>query len=99
VFKKTLALVGLSVLTLSANAALYDPGNSMIYDDVLVITWLQGANYAKTSNYDSDGRMTKAAATIWVNKLVYAGHNQWRLISTLNDNSLGPNINSGELGH
>ena len=45
-FKHTLALVGLSLITLSANAALYDRGNGLIYDDVLDITWLQDANYA-----------------------------------------------------
>ena len=37
-FKHTLALVGLSLITLSANAALYDRGNGLIYDDVLDIT-------------------------------------------------------------
>ena len=56
-FKHTLALVGLSLITLSANAALYDRGNGLIYDDVLDITWLQDANHAKTSGYDRDGRM------------------------------------------
>ena len=61
--KQTLALVGLSVLTLSANAALYDRGNGLIYDDILDITWLQDANYAATqfaatggTEGDADGR-------------------------------------------
>ena len=31
----------------NSEAALYDRGNGMIYDDVLRITWLQDANYAR----------------------------------------------------
>ena len=46
------------VISSSSHAALYDRGNGLIYDDVLNITWLQDANYAQTSGYDSDGRMT-----------------------------------------
>ena len=34
-----------------AQAALVDRGGGMLYDTVLNITWLQDANYAKTSNY------------------------------------------------
>ncbi len=37
----------------------------MLYDDVLDVTWLQDANYAKTSNYDLDGRMDFTAANTW----------------------------------
>ena len=44
-FKYVLVLLCLSV-SLSVNAALYDRGNGLIYDDVLDITWLQDANYA-----------------------------------------------------
>lgn len=36
----------------TANAALYDRGNGMIYDNVLDVTWLQDFNYAKTHGYD-----------------------------------------------
>ena len=38
-------------------AALFDHGNGLIYDDVLDITWLQDANYEQTSSNDADGRM------------------------------------------
>lgn len=41
-----------------ANATLYERGGGLIYDDFLAITWLQDANYAQTSGYDSDGKMT-----------------------------------------
>ena len=33
------------------------------YDTVLDITWLADANYAQTSGYDADGRMTWSNAT------------------------------------
>ena len=46
------------VISSSSHAALYDRGNGLIYDDVLNITWMQDANYAKTSGYDPDGAMT-----------------------------------------
>ena len=36
--------------SLHSQAALYDRGNGLIYDDVLDITWLQDANYAKTTD-------------------------------------------------
>ena len=42
----------------AANAAVIDRGTGMIYDTELGITWLQDADYAQTSGYDSDGRVT-----------------------------------------
>lgn len=56
--------MGLALST-SANATLIDRGNGMIYDSDQALTWLQDANYAKTSGYDADGRMTWDAATTW----------------------------------
>jgi hypothetical protein len=53
----------------------------MLYDDVHNITWLQDANYAKTSGYDGDGRMTWSAAKTWADNLVYGGFSDWRLAS------------------
>jgi hypothetical protein len=83
----------LTVLIISlsgvAQATLVDRGNGMIYDDVLDVTWLQDANYAKTSGYDADGQMNWAAANAWVEQLAYEGYNDWRLptISPINDSS------------
>lgn len=71
----------LAVASITADAALYDRGNGMIYDDVLDITWLQDANYAKTSGYDSDGIMTWEEANAWADQLVYGGYSDWRLTS------------------
>ncbi len=79
-FKSILSItaIGLS-LSGAAQATLYDRGNGMIYDSVLDITWLQDANYAKTSGYDSDGLMTWDAANTWAQGLNYGGYNDWRL--------------------
>ncbi len=66
-----------------ANATLWDRGGGLIYDDVLNITWLQDANYAKTWGYDADGRMTWSQAMTWADQLVYAGYDDWRLPRTL----------------
>ena len=52
-------------------AALWDRGGGLLYDDVLNVTWLQDANWAATSGYDDDGRMTYAEATIWAEGLAY----------------------------
>ena len=62
-----------------ANAALVDRGGGMIYDTTRNITWLADMNYAKTSGYDSDGRMTWAAAKQWAAGLVYGVYDDWRL--------------------
>lgn len=52
------------------------------YDDVLNITWLADADYAKTSGYDADGLMTWSASVGWIATLNAANHlgtNNWRL--------------------
>lgn len=60
-------------LTMSstAQATLFDRGGGLIYDDVLNVTWLQDAGYARTSGYDTDGRMTWDEANAWAAGLVY----------------------------
>lgn len=63
----------------SAQAALFDRGGGLLYDDVLNVTWLQDANYAETSGYCSVsgncayswGVMTAAQANTWASNLVY----------------------------
>lgn len=64
-----------------AQAALVDRGGGMLYDTVLDVTWLADANYARTSGYDADGRMTLADARHWVDNLAYGGFSDWRLPS------------------
>jgi hypothetical protein len=67
----------------AAPAALFDRGGGMIYDTTWNLTWLADMNYAKTSGYVANGRMTWAEAGIWANNLVYGGFDDWRL-PTLN---------------
>ena len=63
-----------------AQAGLVDRGGGMLYDTVLNVTWLQDANYAKTSGYHADGRMNWTQANTWANNLNYGGYSSgWRL--------------------
>lgn len=68
-----------------ADAALIDRGSGLLYDDVLNITWLQDTNYAKTSGYDVDGRLSSVDALNWATNLNYfdsvrrVTYSDWRL--------------------
>lgn len=72
----------------AADAAVHDRGGGLLYDDVLGITWLQDANYAKTviaKDSTPEGAMDWQAATAWVGRLVYhdrvrnRDYDGWRL--------------------
>jgi len=74
------------ILATPAPAALHgrdldnDPATfEAYYDDVLDITWLADANFARTSGHDADGSMDWPAATAWVESLDYFGVTGWRL--------------------
>lgn len=76
-----LCVVALGVSS-AANAALVSRlGGLAYYDTELNISWLQDANYAQTSGYDSDGRMNWADANAWAESLTIAGISGWRLPS------------------
>jgi hypothetical protein len=62
-----------------AQAILLDNGDGTVTDTSTGLMWLQDANYAKTSGYDPDGRMTWNKAMAWADALVYAGYDDWRL--------------------
>lgn len=85
----------------SAQAALYDRGGGLIYDDVLNITWLQDANYAKTSGYDADGWMNWHEATEWTASLSYfdvvrnVTWGDWRLPVMIDSGAPGCNWSYG----
>ncbi|WDE01799.1 DUF1566 domain-containing protein [Thalassomonas actiniarum] len=110
---KQLAQSSLLLATLAAstqaNANLIVRDGGMVYDDVLDITWLQDANYAKTSGYDSDGKMSWDEANAWADELVFGGFDDWRLFNApvidttctnfAADVSYGYNCTSSELGH
>lgn len=96
------ALAVAATLSGTAQAALYDRGGGLIYDDVLNVTWLQDANYAKTSGYDADGKMNWTAATAWAANLSYYDsvrnitYSDWRLPTMVDTGTAGCNYaNSG----
>ena len=90
---------------------LVDRGHGLIYDPIMDITWLQDANYAKTSGHDDDGKMNWHHAKAWVNNLNYKGITGWRLPSAnmMNPTSpcwaydgscdMGYNNTTGEMGY
>ncbi len=84
----------------TAQAALHDRGGSLIYDDVLNVTWLQDANYGAGSIYDdgldtTDGRMTWDNAKAWVERLSYGGFDDWRLPTVVDMGPPGCDWSSG----
>lgn len=81
---------------INVHAALIDRGTGMIYDTDLGITYLQDANYARTSGYDSDGLMNQSQALKWASDLEYAGYSDWRLPSFRD--TMGA-FHLSELGH
>ena len=69
-------------------------GGLAFYDPNLNITWLTDANYAKTSGYDDDGRMSWDEAQIWIGTLNAANHlgtNNWRLPTMVDTGTPGCN--------
>lgn len=82
---------------LSANAALQDLGNGIIYDSSQGLDWLQDANLSASSSFgvsgiNADGTMTWATAERWIaamNAADYLGYSDWRLPDTapVNGNS------------
>ena len=76
----------------AAQATLIDRGNGLIYDSGQDLTWLQDANYAKTSGHDADGRMNWDAATTWADGLSYGGYDDWRLPSVTDIGNDGCNF-------
>ena len=92
--KKTLsvlALVTSCIVGSNAQATLIDRGSGLLYDDVLKVTWLQDANYAKTSGYSATGLMDWASANIWAANLEYNGLTSWRLATNTPVNGISFN--------
>lgn len=84
----------------AAQAALIDRGGGLIYDDVLNVTWLQDANYAKTSGQDTDGKMNWTAANAWAADLSYydsvrnVTYTDWRLPTMQDTGTRNCNFNN-----
>ncbi|MCQ8181477.1 DUF1566 domain-containing protein [Methylomonas sp. SURF-1] len=94
-FKRSLIVAATAVAANlpNAQAALLDRGGGMLYDTVLNVTWLQDANYAKTSGYDSDGKMDWNQAVAWAEQLEFGGFSDWRLASIKPVNGIAYNEN------
>ena len=82
---------------LAANADLIDRGNGMVYDELLDITWLQDANYAMTSGFDTDGLMTWDLANTWAASLTVGDVSGWRLPTMTTPGSPRPNQNGQDI--
>lgn len=78
---KAFIFTALLIPSLSVNAALYDRGNGLIYDDVLDVTWTQNGNLPQTLGYGNTGLMNWQDAMDWAEQLVYGGFEDWRLPS------------------
>lgn len=81
VFKPILVatVMTITVFSFVCQAALINRGNGLIYDDVLDITWMQDANYISTSGFSTNGSVNKENANNWIDNLVFAGYDDWRL--------------------
>jgi len=64
-------VVGLG-FTEASSASLFDRGGGMIYDNDQSLTWLQDANYTKTS-------MDWYQANNWSENLIFGTYSNWRL--------------------
>ena len=112
---KKFFLVFLFSLLLDANAQaiLIDNGGGFVYDDDFNITWFYDANYAYTSGWDSDGRMTWDEAnsfitTVNLGLISNFGYSGWRLPNTVQPDphcsrfdmgSAGVNCRLSEMAH
>lgn len=96
---KTLIAALLAFSAGTSQATLIDRGGGLIYDDVLNITWLQDANYAKTSGYDPTGVMTWDEAMAWADQLVIGNYTDWRLPRTVQPDSSCDDQYPGPLGY
>lgn len=112
-----LLMTGAAVLSTSGSAQLFSrAGGTMVYDSDRDMTWLADAGYARTvyeqtcgDSGSVDGKMYWHAAKIFVDNMVFAGYDDWRLpILTEADpscdnqgvaGSFGYNCSGSELGH
>ena len=89
---------------INGNAVAGNAANSVfLYDDVLNVTWLRDANYARTSAYavaDSLGRMNWGEANAWAANLVVGAYDDWRLPTMIsNPNATGSYSGGTDFGY
>jgi len=103
------ALLAASLISGTAQAALFDRGGGLIYDDDLNVTWLQDANYAVTQYLNTSGVEGHNAGLMWEEAVAWAAnlnyydsvrgttYSDWRL--PYSSNCAGANCVSSEMGH
>ena len=75
----------------TSSAGLFDRGGGLIYDDVLNITWMQDALYARTLGIDSNGALNHADAMAFAANMSYYDSvrnttwDDWRLPQTFSN--------------
>ena len=94
----TTAVVLAFSLSTGAQASLVARTGDMVYDTVNNITWAADANLAKTSGYDTDGKMTWAAAVAWADQLTLGGFEDWSLPTTVSP-VIGYNQTGSQMGN
>jgi len=98
-FLNVLFILAAMLISSLANAGLISRlGGLAYYDDVADLTWLADANYAKTSGYSYDGRMTWVDANNWAAGLNVGGNDNWRLADTLSFDASCNTQTSGSYG-
>ncbi len=83
--KKLILVIAFLLFCSTAQASLIDNGDgtiTQIRSDGSALMWLQDANYAMTSGFDSDGKMVWNDAMTWAGGLAFAGYSDWRLPDT-----------------
>lgn len=93
-------IILLGFATTNSFATLMDIGGGFIYDDDRDITWFYDANYALTSGWDSDGRMTWNEANSFIAAVNAGivpnfGYTGWRLPLTVQPD---PNCSRFDMG-
>lgn len=69
------------------------------YDTSVGVTWLADANYAATSGFDADGKMTQVTASTFATGLTIGGIGGWRLpITAPIDGSAPYDTSSSHIG-
>ena len=97
IFALIFAFIMVFVLTVSAHATLNDNLDgtiTQIRSDNSVLMWLKNANTARSSGFDSDGKMNWDTANAWIASLNsgnYLGYNDWRLPINLPVNGISYN--------
>lgn len=82
-----------------ASAELVDNNDGTISDTDKGLMWVKDANLAKTEYYwvTENGYMEWSNAKTWVENLVYAGYDDWKLPS--NGDCVGYNCVDSDMGH